>query len=161
MRRYLRISGKNTREPYLIARNASRAVHGGGIQWVLGQFAAELQACRHRHYTKADTLLIVVVDADDFPVDERLSHLVAEPPVTTDDPLVALIPRRHIETWLQAALGHAVNESDRYKSREASGGEVQQAASMIHRWVHGSADRPPDSVPSLTRALPHWLRAER
>ena len=40
----------------------------------------------------ANTLLIVVADADAFTVGQRRSHLVADPPLVTNDPLVVLIP---------------------------------------------------------------------
>ncbi len=93
-------------------RNASRSVHGGNIGWVLREFPQELVACRHRHRANASTLLIVVVDADGYTVEQRRNELCQNNQMSGADPLVVLIPKRHIETWIRAALGQMVNEND-------------------------------------------------
>jgi hypothetical protein len=160
VRSYLKECGLHTAPPYFVPRNASREVHGGNVGWVLREFPKELHACRQRHKTKARTLLIVVADADAFTVGERQSQLIADPPIVTDDPLVVLIPRRHIETWIRAALRESVNETDSYKKPEPKKSEVRRAAKEIHGWARGNPTPGPTCIPSLQAALPEWLKID-
>lgn len=155
MRSYLKKCGLNTEPPGLIPRNASREVHGGNVGWVLREFPKELEACRRRHVTHASTLLIIVVDADDYTVAERRGHLNQENP---DDPTVVLIPKRHIETWILAALGHTVNESDSYKKQEPKRSEIRVAANQIHGWARDNPKAGPTCVDSLRVSLPGWRK---
>ena len=101
VRSYMERCGLQTREPYLHPRIASREVHGGNVNWVLREFSKELHACRQRHLAHANTLLIVVVDADDLEVTDRRGQLRAESPMSEIDPVVVLIPKRHVETWIR------------------------------------------------------------
>ena len=102
VRRYLEKCGLRTSAPTLRIKNASREVHGGNVGWVLTQFPKEMEACRKRHATFAKTILIVIVDADEKAVAERRAQL----PTAPSDPIVALIPKRHIETWIQIGRAH-------------------------------------------------------
>jgi hypothetical protein len=156
VRSYLKECGLNTEPPYLLPRNASREVHGGNVGWVIREFSKELQACRQRHATQANTLLIVVADADDITVIERRGHLVADPPVAANDPLVILIPRRHVETWIRAATRHKVTETDDCKNPEPRKSDVREAAAAIHGWARNAPTPGPTCVPSLLDALPAW-----
>ena len=158
VRSYLKECGLNTLPPYLVTRNASREVHGGNVGWVLEAFAKELRACRKRHAAKANTLLIVVVDADDFTVEERRSQLVAVPPMVPTDPLVALIPRRHVETWIRAALEENVAETDDCKNSKLKKSAIRAAATRIHGWTRDSPPPGPTCVPSLHAALVEWRK---
>jgi hypothetical protein len=126
--------------------NASREVHGGNVEWVIKRFPTGLHACRQRHRSRANTLLIAVVDADDFTVAERRSQFGL---VHGSDPVVLLIPKRHIETWIRAALGADANEADDYKRPEPKPQECRQAAQVIHGWARNSAQPGPTCVPSL------------
>ena len=53
---------------------ASRLVAGGNVTWVLDKFPEELRAVRSRQ-TKAETLLIVMLDADKGTVEDRQIEL--------------------------------------------------------------------------------------
>jgi hypothetical protein len=158
VRNYLKECGLPTEPPRLIVKNASRAIHGGGVHWVIKNFPTELKACRERHATHAKTRLIVVVDADDFTVAERRSHLVADPPVTANDPLVVLIPKRHVETWIWAALNEAVNEANRYKKPDLKRRHIREAAKVIYGWARCNPAPGATCVPSLQTALPEWRK---
>lgn len=91
--------------------------YGGNVGWVLARFPSELHACRQRH-KKANTLLIVIVDADRLTVDERRRELMERvtldgyEAIGTSEPVVVLIPKRHVETWIRVLLGEAVTEED-------------------------------------------------
>ena len=158
VRNYLKECGLNTNPPYLLPRNASREVHGGNVTWVIHEFAKEMHACRQRHAAKANTLLIVVVDADHLTLAERRSQFIADPPLTSSDPLVVLIPRRHIETWIRSALGESVNETDSYKHPEPKRADVRAAAKEIYGWARNNPSPPTTCAPSLVSALTEWQK---
>lgn len=67
VRSYLRRCGVTAEPPYVREKIASRTVHGGNVGWVLTEFPRELHACRQRN-KRARTLLIIVIDADEFEV---------------------------------------------------------------------------------------------
>jgi hypothetical protein len=157
VRAFLKTCGLNTKPPMFRSRNASRAIEGGNVTWVLREFQGELTACRQRH-AKANTLLIVVVDADDNDVVTRKSHLVAEPRVVLTDPLVVLIPKRHIETWIRAATNQTVNETDDYKAPEPKKQVIRTAAKIIYDWARNTPPPGPTCVPSLHSALSEWRK---
>lgn len=156
MRAYLRACGRSGAEPDIRVRNASRTVHGGNVGWVLREFAREVRACRQRQSTRAASMLIVVVDADQHLVEERRQQLLVEPPIGDSDPVVVLIPKRHIETWIRAALGGRVDELADYKRPVPKKAEVRGAAGTIHDWARNAPPQQSTCVPSLREALPHW-----
>lgn len=157
VRAYMERCGLQTREPYFHPRTASREVHGGNVNWVIREYPKELHACRQRHVTHANTLLIVVIDADDLEVVDRRNQLKANPPASAIDPVVILIPKRHIETWIRFALGDRVSElEDCKKNREPSKSEVREAAKLIHDWARGNPAPDHTCLPSLRDALPDW-----
>jgi len=151
---YLKVCDIGERERTVINTSES---HHRGISLVLDQFSIQLKACRQRH-KRARTLLIVVADADAFSVTIREQHLQEREAFTDKDPLVVLIPKRHIETWICAAIHKPVDEDKdckRYKLRKA---EIRDAARQIHEWARFE---PPDNspcVPSLRAALPRWRK---
>ena len=140
--------------PTLRVVNASREVHGGNVGWVLKQFPRELEACRRRHAAFAKTVLTVVVDADEKAVAERRAEL----PTNPGDPIVVLIPKRHIETWIRSGLGAQVNEIDSYKSPTPSKSDVRVAAVRIHEWAHGHSTAGPGCVESLRLAFEEFRK---
>jgi hypothetical protein len=158
VRSYLKRCGLTTEPPYLVPRNASREVHGGNVGWVLREFPKEFEACRRRHATHANTLLIVVVDADHLTVVERRGQLHQATEVSVTDPVVVLIPKRHIETWIRAAIGQTVNETDSYKRPEPKKSEIRRAAEQIHGWAREDPKPGPSCVDSLLASLPEWRK---
>lgn len=125
-----------------------------GISWVIKQFAQQLEACRHRQQV-AKTLLIVVIDADKFSIEERKQHLYAQCNYDQNDPLIVLVPKRHIETWVAAGTGQAVKEEEDCKSHSLA---VRQAAQQIHDWARNELPPVSTCIPSLRVALPDWRR---
>ena len=83
-----------------------------GEQWVRTRYPAELRAIRRRRRA----YLIVVTDADAGSTDARRAQLEAEckqqeiPPREDTDPVVVVVPRRNIETWLAYLGGTSVDE---------------------------------------------------
>jgi hypothetical protein len=161
VRLYIERCGLNTNEPSLHPIIASEQVHGGNVVWVLREFPRQLDACRKRQ-TRAKTLLIVVVDADSLSVDERYRDLTralqgAElEAIAPSDPIVVLIPKRHVETWIRATTGQPTNETDDYKSDQPGKADVRLAAQVIHGWAHDTPPPDENCLPSLRMALPKW-----
>ena len=152
VRQYLTRCGHRTLEPTLRVRNASRAVYGGNVGWVLREFPREMEAWRRRHGAHAATLLIVVVDADEKTVVDRRAQLQTN----AGDPIVALIPKRHIETWIRSASGQAVNEIDSYKHPAPGKRETKTAADHIYGWARGNPAPGATCVASLRVSLPEF-----
>lgn len=88
---------------------------GSGEQWVRDQYPNELRACR-----KKNTMLIVGTDADDKSVAERIDTLDKQcrdenvPVRMPHEPVIMVIPKRNIETWLAYLRGENPNEQDTY-----------------------------------------------
>lgn len=142
---------------------ASEQAHGGNVHWVLREFPRQFKACRQRS-TRARTLLIVVIDADDKSIDERCRELNNTlqlgglEPLSASEPLAVLIPKRHIETWIRAATAGGANENDDYKKPSPVGEVIRKAAQRINAWARHSPEPDDSCVPSLLRALPQWQR---
>ena len=158
VRQYVRKCGLNSDPPIFLVRNSSRATRQGGVTWVLKQFSTELQACRARNASRAKTLLIVVADADEFTVDERRRQLAEREAIGGDDPLVILIPRRNIETWIRVAQGNPTNETTDYKGPALNKAEIRAAAYKIWDWARDNPSPGDIGVPSLNASLPNWRR---
>ena len=83
-----------------------------GEQWVRESYPAQLRAIRGRQ----SAWLIVVTDADDRSTNDRRGRLEAAcreqnvPARTGEDPVILIVPRRNIETWLAYLAGNPVDE---------------------------------------------------
>jgi hypothetical protein len=161
---YMNRCGINTSR-VVVERVASRLQQGGNVGWVLDEFPRQMHACRQRHKAKANTLLIVMVDADMLEVaarrhqlNERLA-LAGYDGLSVNDPVALLIPRRHVETWIRALLGEGVTEEDDCKAKNRpTRDEVRQAADTAYQWSRPNANAGPTCVPSLALALPEWRK---
>ncbi len=164
VREYMKRCRLPTHPPYLVPLVASRLQRGGNVHWVLQRFPEELHACRQRQ-KKAETLLIVVIDADQFTVDERRRQLDERlrqegyEPLRRTDPVVLLIPRRHVETWLHSLLGETLTEEENCKDRDKPTKDaIRQAADTAYEWARENAPLGPSCVPSLRESLPGWRK---
>ena len=75
-----------------------------------------------------------------------------------DEPIVVLIPRRHVETWIRALLGQTVDEQTDYKNPQPTPEEIRQAAGTLHQWTRPNTGPDPTSPPSLTDSIPEWQK---
>jgi acyl transferase domain-containing protein len=158
---YMKQRGLETQEPYVKAIVASQMQHGGNVDWVLHEFPKQVHACRQRN-KKSKTLLIVLVDADQFTVNERrrqlnerLKQAGYEELDASDPSITVLIPRRHVETWVRALLAESVTEEEDCKDwNKPTKDGIRQAASTAHQWARPNATPGPTCVPSLAFAFP-------
>lgn len=90
-----------------------------GEQFVRNRYPDELKALRQRT-AKAETALLVMIDADTGTVTEmakRLDAICSEQGVAVknqNDRAALLIPKRNIETWIHFLNGEAVDETTAY-----------------------------------------------
>lgn len=146
------------------AEVASEKQKGNASQWVLREFPRLLHACRQRaKHTR--TLLIVLIDADQWKVQQRRQHLMDElkksgrETLVADDPIALLIPRWHVETWICALLGETVSEDEDCKDWEKpTRTKIQKAAHTAYDWAREKATPGATCVPSLKVALPEWRK---
>jgi len=144
------------------ARVASLMRAGGNIGWVLDELPKELRAFRNRQ-SKANSLLIVVADADDCSVQDRRAQLNERvrqaklEPLRTGESVALLIPKRNVETWIRYLLAEEVTETDDYKSSKPIGkDEFRKAADRLYDLSRPNAARDPKCPPALGEALPAW-----
>jgi hypothetical protein len=159
---YMKRCGLRAEPPYLKSLVASQMQFGGNVLWVMNEFPSQLRACRQRQ-KKANTLLIVVVDADTFTVEDRRRQLLNRVKLAgysesgANEPAVLLIPKRHIETWICTLLGMAVTEEEDCKTHKKTKKEdIRQAALKLFEWSRPNAAHDAKCVPSLAAALPQW-----
>ncbi len=144
---------------------ASKMREGGNVGWVIERFPDQFRAVRQRQRSRANSLLIVMIDADECSVEERKRELnrraeeAGLDPIKPDDPLALIIPKRHIETWIRSLLGDSVTEDvDCKTNKTISKEQLRIAADQLYEWSRPNAIAGPNCVPSLTRALADWRR---
>ncbi|MDI9369683.1 MAG: hypothetical protein GX181_05505 [Synergistaceae bacterium] len=98
---------------------------GSGKRFVTDNFAKEAAALRKR---SASTILIVMHDADELPVERARSSLESRlhPSRRCDEPIVFIIPKWHIETWIAWLHDEIVNENDKH-SYKAEFGRISES----------------------------------
>lgn len=137
---------------------------GSGEKYVRDQYPLQVQACRSSLGKRTSALLIVVVDADMETTQHRATQLSAALEAArmdrrgSDEPIVILIPKRHVETWIRALLGNDVNEQQDYKEPKPTAGEIREAAGTLYQCTRPRANPPAISIPSLAESLPEWRR---
>jgi hypothetical protein len=129
IRRYLKKHGMGSHQVTYV-----RSPSGGGSAWVQSRFAKEVSACRNRQ-TRAESALILIIDADIHTVQERFSQLnraLAEggiPAIGNDEQIARVVPKRNVETWILCLNEQHVNEDTDYKRTRHDWNElIPQAA---------------------------------
>lgn len=127
---------------------------GSGEKHVKDRYANELRALRAR---SGRTVLIVIIDADDGSVEKHNNELDISAvngnikPRSDREPVVHIIPKWHIETWLAWLNGAEIDENTSYKPQY----EYKNRESETHVFIDRLADyckqnkqleNPPDSL---------------
>jgi hypothetical protein len=147
---------------------------GSGEKYVRDQYPVQLQACHSSIGRRASSLLIVIIDADMEETRHRATQLAdsletarrnCHPngqyqfrPLEINEPVVVLIPKRHIETWIRALLGVQVNEHDKYKDRPPTPNEIVRTAETIFVWAREGVPPGRSAPPSLANSIPEWRK---
>lgn len=140
---------------------------GSGEQWVRDQFPVEVTVYRRRR-ARAETKLIVVIDADNLTLPERLAQLdqklqeAGVDLIRMDAEQVAkLIPRRNIETWILCLNAVEVNEEIDYKRTRNDWSElIRPAAETLYAWSRPNPHVPDSCIPSLQHGLGELRRLD-
>ena len=128
-----------------------------GEQWVRTRYPAELRAIRRRQRS----YLIVVTDADTGSTDARRAQLEAEckqqeiPPRQDADPVVVIVPRRNIETWLAYLGGTPVDEVTVYP-RLRRERDCAAHAKRLYEMCHETQELAESAPPSLQEACAEY-----
>ena len=152
VRRYLVGCGIESRR---IRGEVSPSGRGSGAQYVIENYPVEVKALRSRPHVRAG--LLVVVDADTFPVEERFRQLersLGQPGRGDAERIGLLAPKRNIETWIFYLLGNTVNEEDDYKKRVSPSGVKEAVAAFGNLCPRKAAEI---AVPSLQRACKEFI----
>lgn len=162
VRRYLERCGHGA--GLRLVRLPAKGPGGSGEQYVRSQYPLQVQACRSSLGRRKSALLTVVIDADlettQYRSQQLSNALVAMnmEPRDNREPIVVLIPKRHIESWIRALQGKPVNEHDSYKDPAPTPKEILQAAVTLYAWTRPNAGPGPTSPPSLTDSIPEWQK---
>lgn len=119
---------------------------GSGRKFVEDYIADEVKAQRIR---QARSVLIVVRDADELPATLVRDHLLASvvPPRAEHEPIVCILPRWSIQTWIAylAMAGKNVDESDKvtYVRQFGAISETKQ----VHQYVDALGGRCKENRP--------------
>jgi hypothetical protein len=162
--RYLRRCGL---EQHTLRFLLSPAGAGSGEQWVRERFAVEVEAYRQRR-ARAETTLIVVIDADDRLVQERLAQLdrnldeaQADRIRPDTEQIARLVPKRNIETWILRLNDVPVDEETDYKrTRNDWTTLIRSGTATLYDWTRPSAQPPASCIPSLRRGAAELKRLE-
>ena len=164
VRAYLkRVWGKNlnSRSIRMAPLPAGR---GSGEKYVRDQYPNRVTALRSSLGKKASAILIVMIDADNHSTDERHRQLERElvdaelQARAANEPIVLLVPKRHVETWIQALLGNNVDETTDYKRPKPTPQDVNNAAKTLYDWTRENALIGENCPPSLSAAIPECRR---
>lgn len=150
-----------------ISRRRSPFARGAGEQWVRKNYAKEVRAYRSRS-KRAETALIVVIDADNLEVTGRLLPLGKAleenglQPRDSSEQILHLIPKRNIETWLHCLNGKIVSETEDYKKNNTTAFVplITPAAETLFAWTRPNASVPNHCIPSLSLAILEMKRLE-
>ena len=138
---------------------------GSAEQRVRAQFATEVKAYRSRQ-ARAETSLIVVIDADENTVQERLNQLdqalkdAGQVGVPTDAERIArLIPKRNIETWILCLTETNVDEETDYKDSNTDwNGLMPRGAEELYQSTRPNAELPIRCIESLRSGITELKR---
>ncbi len=166
VRRYLQRCGHESRECRFVPLPA-RGPGGSGEKYVRDKYPQQVQACRSSLGRRATALLVVIVDADREATERRAAQMedalfaAGMQARGSDEQIVVLIPRRHVETWIRALLGNQVDEVTDFTKAPYSTpvpNDVKGAAAKLHEWTRPGAIPGPTSPLSLTASLPEWRK---
>lgn len=167
IRRALIHAGVNSRRIRIVAL-PSTVGGGAGHAYVIQHYPDEVKAFRTQN-AKAATGLVAHLDADDKTVAERHAELAKSlqkagaHPREDGEPIIELVPKRNIETWLYALdaslSGGPLDEETKYSKFKDSESRCAKAAEAFAD--HARKNTEPSnakSVPSLLDGLAEFKR---
>jgi hypothetical protein len=161
LRRYLQRLGHSNRNIRVIPIPNGR---GSGEQHVREMYASEVRELRAR-LARTRSCLVAMIDADTGPTQARRLQLeralrdAEESPVEDGEPIVNLVAKRNVETWVLCLTGEAVDEEPDYRHHPGvTPASITRAALTLYQWTRQHATVPAACVPSLRESLPEFHR---
>ena len=120
------------------------------------QYPIEVREYRRR---RAQTRLIVMVDADKHAVTHRLSQLEQAlkdegiPQIKSREKIARLIPRRNVETWILCLNGIPVDEEKDYKNGRDWNTLIHEAGNVLEENTRNYLQATDSYIPSLQRGI--------
>jgi hypothetical protein len=106
-----------------------------------------------------------MIDADSVSLEDRRRQIeralrdAGEPARGLSEPILNLIPRQNVETWILCLNSLPVDEQADYRHDErVSAHSIKQAASALFSWTRPKAEIPDTCVTSLRDCLPEFDR---
>lgn len=161
LRRYLQQLGHGNRNmrPQRLPKG-----QGSGEQFVRERYASEVRAIRSQ-LTRTKACLIAMIDADAGSVDDRRQQLgralqdAEEASRSASEPILNLVPKRNVETWILCLNSEMVDEVNDYRhDSRVSSERIKQAASTLFSWTRINSTIPAACVPSLRDCLSEFER---
>ena len=125
---------------------------GCGEQYVRKRFPEIVKKVQSSLGRAVAAIAVIMIDADLETVAARRAQLINSQQNTQDS--VILIPKRHVETWVGALLGNAVDELVDYKRQFGNATMVKQAALELFNCARPNAQLPPAIPQSLVTSIP-------
>jgi len=133
---------------------------GSAEKWIRQAFVKEVSVYRTRQ-ARAQTALIVVIDADTQTVNDRLNQLDQALRDTgkhrvdfASEQIARLVPKRNVETWILCLSGHPVEEETDYKRTRHDWTElIQSAANTLSQWAQSKGEPPKNCIDSLRHGV--------
>jgi hypothetical protein len=140
---------------------------GSGEQWVRERFPVEVEVCRRRR-AHAETALIVLIDADELSVQERLAQLdrnldeaQADRVRPDAEQIARLVPKRNIETWILCLNDVSADEETNYKrTRNDWATLIRSGTETLYDWTRPNAQLPASSISSLRLGVAELKRLD-
>lgn len=161
IRRYLHRLGHTNRTMRVVKSSPGR---GSGEQFVRQSYASEVRSIRSQ-LTRTNACLAAMIDADMRSVHDRRQELdralkdADELPRSPTEPILNLVPKRHVETWVLCLNSLAVDETRDYRhDARIDPQAIKEAANALHGWTRPNAAVPPNVVASLLAGLPEFQR---
>jgi hypothetical protein len=146
--RFLKLRGADIRAITVLCSPKGR---GSGTQFVLNRFPVEVKAYRSKS-TYLSLCLIVVIDADDLSVEERIRQLddclvdAGQPRRTAQERIVILVPKRNIETWIRYLDGNGADETTAYPKLSEESKCKSAVRRLVDLYPRDIQDDAPDSL---------------
>ena len=132
---------------------------GSGSKWVLDRYGEAVAAYRLRS-ARAETALVVSIDADDGSVERRRQQFHDRAARRPGEKIAHLIPKWSIETWIRCLTGRPVDENQTYRREPGIDEQIAPAAATFFRWSRPNATPPPHCTSSLHAAITEVRRLE-
>lgn len=161
LRRFLHQLGHGNRQMRPVRTSPGR---GSGEQFVRESYASEVRSIRSQ-MARTKACLIAMIDADVGSTDDRRRQFeralqdADEPRRGSKEPILNLVPKRNVETWILCLNSEVVNEADDYhRDPRVNSESIKTAAVTLYAWTRPNFALPVACVPSLRDCQPEFRR---